>query len=85
MGRLTLDLTDQEHEALLRMAASHGQSIKQFAHQRLFSNPRDATDRAWSEFGDFIQGRIQGVAADGVSELSVEAIVESELAIGLSD
>jgi len=36
MSRLTIDITDQQHQALKAMAALAGKSINQFALERLF-------------------------------------------------
>jgi len=37
MARLTIDMTNQEHQALKAMAALEGKTIKQFTLERLFS------------------------------------------------
>lgn len=37
MSRLTIDMTEQEHQALKAMAALEGKTIKQFTLERLFS------------------------------------------------
>jgi len=36
MSRLTIDVTDQQHQALKAMAALEGKTIKQYALERLF-------------------------------------------------
>ena len=36
MSRLTIDVTDQQHQALKAMAALEGKTIKQYAIERLF-------------------------------------------------
>jgi uncharacterized protein (DUF1778 family) len=41
MGRLTIDVTDQQHQALKAMAALEGKTIKQYALERLFSASAD--------------------------------------------
>lgn len=37
MSRLTIDVTEQQHQALKAMAALEGKTIKQYALERLFS------------------------------------------------
>lgn len=36
MSRLTIDVSDQQHQALKALAALEGQSIKQYTLERLF-------------------------------------------------
>ena len=37
MSRLTIDMTEQQHQALKAMAALEGKTIKQYTLERLFS------------------------------------------------
>ena len=38
MSRLTIDMTEQQHQALKAMAALEGKTIKQYTLERLFSS-----------------------------------------------
>ena len=40
MSRLTIDITDQQHQRLKALAALEGKTIKQYAIERLFPAPR---------------------------------------------
>lgn len=42
MSRLTIDVTEQQHQSLKAMAALQGKTIKQYALERLF--PTDETE-----------------------------------------
>ncbi|MBF1236753.1 MAG: antitoxin, partial [Lautropia mirabilis] len=46
MSRLTIDITEQQHQSLKAMAALQGKTIKQYALERLFPGAADA-DQAW--------------------------------------
>ena len=78
MSRLTIDITDQQHQSLKALAALQGKSIKQYAIERLFSaQPGD--DRAWQELKALLESRIAEGLAGGVSGLSFDAVVDEEL------
>ncbi|CAN7644661.1 hypothetical protein LJR104_004925 [Neorhizobium sp. LjRoot104] len=48
MSRLTIDMTDQQHQSLKALAALQGKSIKQYALERLFPGDIDG-ERAWED------------------------------------
>lgn len=78
MSRLTIDMTDRQHQALKAMAASQGKTIKQYALERLLpSGDNDAG--AWQELKTLLGARIEDGLNGRVSAKSVEAIVEEEL------
>ncbi len=78
MSRLTIDITDQQHQSLKAMAALQGKTIKQYALERLF--PSDAgEDAAWQELKALLGKRIAEGLAGGVSTKSIDAIVDEEL------
>lgn len=81
MSRLTIDITDQQHQSLKVLAAMQGKTIKQYALERLF--PGDASgDQAWQELKDVLADRIQQGLAGKVSAKSVGQILDDELAEG---
>lgn len=45
MSRLTIDITDQQHQSLKALAALQGKTIKQYALERLFPDST-GTDQA---------------------------------------
>ena len=74
MSRLTIDVTEQQHQALKARAALEGKTIKQYTLERLFptNNTEDqAMDElkallaervAQAERGELVEGRISDIA-----------------------
>lgn len=78
MSRLTIDMTDQQHQSLKALAALQGKTIKQYALERLF--PADATgDQAWRELKALLGQRISDGLAGKVSSKTIGQIVDDEL------
>ena len=78
MSRLTIDITDQQHQSLKALAALQGKTIKQYAVERLFAG-HAGEDQAWQELKTILQQRIaQGLAGD-VSATSIDGIIDEEL------
>ncbi len=78
MSRLTIDITDQQHQNLKALAALQGKTIRQYAIERLF--PANAgEDQAWQELKTLLGQRIAEGMAGGVSAKSIGAIVDEEL------
>jgi DUF917 family protein len=76
MSRLTIDMTEQQHQALKATAALQGKSIKAYAIERLFPLAADEgqvldelrallSERlAEAQRGELIMGRITDVAGE---------------------
>jgi hypothetical protein len=78
MSRLTIDITDQQHQNLKALAALQGKTIKQYAVERLF--PANAgEDQAWKELKTLLGQRIADGLSGDVSTKSIGAIVDEEL------
>ncbi|EAM8425557.1 antitoxin [Salmonella enterica] len=78
MSRLTIDITDQQHQSLKALAALQGKTIKQYALERLFPGDADA-DRAWQELKTLLGNRISNGIAGKVSARSIGEILDEEL------
>ena len=78
MSRLTIDITDQQHQSLKALAALQGKTIKQYAIERLFDVHSDG-DQAWQELKALLGERIAEGLSGKVSTKSIEAIVDEEL------
>lgn len=78
MSRLTIDITDQQHQSLKALAALQGKTIKQYALERLFPSDAD-TDQAWQELKDRLGNRINNGLAGRVSTRSIDEILDEEL------
>ncbi|MGI2035060.1 antitoxin [Rhizobium panacihumi] len=79
MSRLTIDITDQQHQSLKALAALQGKTIKQYALERLFPGDTDA-DQAWHELKNLLGDRVEAGLSGKVSEKSIDQIVDEELA-----
>lgn len=78
MSRLTIDMTDQQHQSLKALAALQGKTIKQYALERLLPAQSDS-DQAWDELKALLGQRIAEGLAGGVSSKSVDEILDDEL------
>lgn len=78
MSRLTIDITDQQHQSLKAMAALQGKTIKQYALERLFPGDADA-DLAWQELKKLLGNRINNGLEGKVSTKSIGDILDDEL------
>lgn len=81
MSRLTIDMTDQQHQSLKALAALQGKTIKQYALERLFPGDTDA-EQAWHELKTLLETRIDEAQAGKVSAQSIGEILDEELAAG---
>ena len=79
MSRLTIDITDQQHQSLKALAAFQGKTIKQYALERLFPGDTNA-DQAWQELKTLLGARIDNALAGKISSKSMDDILEEELA-----
>ncbi len=78
MSRLTIDITDQQHQSLKALAALQGKTIKQYALERLFPGDADA-EQAWQELNTLLHTRVSDGLAGKVSTKSVGEILNEEL------
>lgn len=78
MSRLTIDITDQQHQSLKALAALQGKTIKQYAVERLFS-ANGGEDQAWQELKTLLGKRIADGLAGDVSTKSIATIVDEEM------
>lgn len=81
MSRLTIDITDQQHQSLKALAALQGKTIKQYALERLFPGDEDA-ERAWEELKTLINTRVNEGLAGRLSTKTVGEILDEEIAEG---
>jgi hypothetical protein len=81
MSRLTIDITDQQHQSLKALAALQGKTIKQYALERLFPGDTDG-ERAWEELKTLMNTRVNEGLAERLSTKTVGEILEEEIAEG---
>lgn len=73
MSRLTIDVTEQQHQTLKAMAALAGQTIKQYALERLL--PSDE-EQALQELKAMLHERLRAADRGEVSPLSAVDVAE---------
>ena len=78
MSRLTIDISEQQHQSLKALAALQGKTIKQYAIERLFPGNVD-NDPAWQELKGVLTARINDGLAGKVSDMSIGDILDEEL------
>lgn len=78
MSRLTIDITDQQHQSLKALAALQGKTIKQYALERLFPGDADG-NQAWQELKNLLGERIDEGLSGKVSGKRIEEILDEEL------
>jgi len=78
MSRLSIDITDQQHQRLKAVAALQGKTIKQYALERLFSD-QPGEDQSWQELKSLLGQRIDQALSGAVSNKVFDAIVDEEL------
>jgi hypothetical protein len=79
MSRLTIDMTDQQHQSLKAMAALQGKTIKQYALERLFPSSGGDEQEAFEQLRTLLGQRIADGMAGAVSSKSIDAIVDDEM------
>lgn len=79
MSRLSIDLTDQQHQSLKALAALQGKTIRQYAVERLFRPITADDETAWRELRTLLATRIADGLAGKVSEKTFAEIVAQEL------
>ncbi len=78
MGRLSIDLSEQQHNSLKAMAALEGKSIRQYALERLFPDRGD-DESALAELKALIDQRIEAAMAGAISTATFDEIVAQAL------
>ena len=77
MSRLTIDISDQQHQNLKALAALQNKTIREFAIERLF--PATGDEQAWQDLKALLQQRIERGLTGDVSTKNIAAIIDEEL------
>lgn len=80
MSRLTIDVTDQQHQSLKALAALQGKTIKQYAIEKLFS--RIDEEIALQELKTLLAQRLSESAQGAVTARSFTEIAEDAIRAG---
>lgn len=79
MARLTIEISEQQHQSIKALAALQGKSIKEYAIQRLLPLADDE-ERAMKELEAFLKPRIEAAERGNVVSTSVDTIFEEAMA-----
>ena len=79
MSRLTIEITEQQHQSIKALAAMQGKSIKEYAMQRLLPLTADE-EKAMQELEEFLKPRIEAAERGEVVSTSVMSIFKETLA-----
>ena len=81
MGRLSIDVTDREHQQIKILATLQGKTITQYAKDKLLlpvSEPMNSDQMsAWQEFSILAKERIAEADSDDISTRSFDEIFDS--------
>lgn len=81
MSRLTIDITEQQHQSIKAMAAIQGKTIKEYALERLFP-PAVDEDHAMAALKALLEQRMAEGARGEVLTQSLTEIAEATLKAG---
>lgn len=80
MARLTIEVTDEQHQHIKALAALQGKTIKDYALERLLEPAADEA-KALEELKTLLVPRIEAGLAGTVSSKTIDEIVASELQV----
>jgi pyruvate-formate lyase-activating enzyme len=81
MSRLSIDVTEQQHQSLKAMAALQGKTIKEYAIEKLFPLESDV-DQALVDLKAVLQQRMTEADNDDVDTRSFMEIAQAALKSG---
>lgn len=81
MSRLTIDITEQQHQSIKAIAALQGKSIKEYAIERLFPAASDE-DRALGELKALLEQRMAESTRGEVLTQSLAEIADDAMKAG---
>lgn len=73
MGRISIDVTDEEHKKLKAVAALRGKSIKDYVLERTLGTDGSA-DAALEELEELLDERIHAAKAEAISRQNAKGI-----------
>lgn len=81
MSRLTIDITDQQHQTLKAIAALQGKTIKEYAVERLFPQTGD-DEQALFDLRQLLEQRVAEVSRGELSTKSITDIAAEVMQAG---
>jgi uncharacterized protein (DUF1778 family) len=78
MSRLTIDITDQQHQTLKAIAALEGKTIKQYTLERLFPDAIEE-EKALYELKNLLNQRLAEARHGDLAQGSISDIADNNL------
>jgi hypothetical protein len=79
MSRLSIDLTEQQHQSLKALAALQGKTIREYAVERLFQPVTESDEAAWRDLKALLAHRVAEGLAGEISDKTFDEIASEEL------
>jgi hypothetical protein len=79
MSRLTIDVTEQQHQALKALAVLEGKTLRQYALERLFPAAHASEEEALRALKTLLVGRIDEARRSELAEGDITEIAEATL------
>jgi hypothetical protein len=79
MSRLTIDVTEQQHQALKALAALEGKTIRQYTLERLFPAAHTSEEEALRALKTLLAGRVAEARRGELAEGGIAEIAEAVL------
>lgn len=79
MSRLTIDVTEQQHQALKAMAALEGKTMKQYALEHLLPRSDASEDKALAELKQLLGRRLEEAKRGEVVNESISTLANKQL------
>jgi len=81
MSRLSIEITDEQHQQIKTFAAMQGKSIKDFILEKLFPAQTGTNDekKVWQELQNLLTARISAAESGAVSSKTLAQITEETI------
>jgi hypothetical protein len=79
MSRLTIDVTEQQHQALKALSALEGKSIRQYALERLLPAADASEEAALRALKNLLAGRVEEARRGELAQGDITEIAETAL------
>ena len=79
MSRLSIDLTEQQHQSLKALAALQGKTIREYAVERLFQPVTESDEAAWRDLKALLAHRVAEGLAGEISDKTFDELAAEEL------
>ncbi len=80
MSRLTIEITDQEHQEIKAMAALQGKTLKDFVMEKIFPSTVNSDEaETWRELKLLLNSRIEAAESGAISQKTMMQVAKDKL------